>query len=55
MGGIIFTAALGGTFLTLAMLEKKTAINQDAVRIVMETAKFGMLGYLLFVAFKAFL
>jgi len=55
MGGIIFTAALGGTFIGMALLEKKLSINEKAVQVVMQSSKFVLLGYLVYVVYKAFM
>lgn len=53
--GIVFTGATGGTLLALAALGKKISINETAVKLVMETSKFGMILYLMHHVFKLFL
>lgn len=53
--GIVFVGATGGTLLVLTALGKKTTINETAVRLTMETLKFGTIFYLIHHVFKLFL
>ena len=53
--GIVFTGATGGTLLTLAALGKKIRINESAIKLVMESAKFGTILYLFYYISKLFL
>ncbi|WHY76212.1 hypothetical protein QNH20_19090 [Neobacillus sp. WH10] len=53
--GIVFTGATGGTLLALAALGKKIRINESAVKLVMETSKFGTILYLMHYVAKLFL
>lgn len=53
--GIVFVGATGGTLLVLTILGKKITINETAVKLVMETAKFGTILYLLNHVFNLFL
>jgi hypothetical protein len=53
---MLFVGSLGATLITLTILDKKGySINKDAVKLTMETAKYGLVLYLLYVVFKAFL
>jgi hypothetical protein len=53
--GMVFAGATGGTLLVLTALGKKFTINETAVKLVMETAKFGTIFYLINHVFKLFL
>lgn len=53
---MLFVGSLGATLVTLTILEKKGySINKDAVRIAVESAKYGLCLYLIYVVFKTFL
>jgi hypothetical protein len=52
---MVFVGASGGTLLVLTALGKKIRINETAVKLVMETAKFGTILYLMQHVFHLFL
>ncbi len=53
--GLFFIGTLGGTLVTLAVIGKKVNINETAVKLIMETAKFGTILYLINHVFHLFL
>ncbi len=54
--GIAFVGASGGVFVLLHALEQHgVSINQDVLRLVMETSKFGAILWLLKEVSKLFL
>jgi hypothetical protein len=53
--GMVFVGASGGTLLVLTALGKKIRINESAVKLVLETAKFGTILYFMQHIFKLFL
>ena len=53
--GLFFIGTLGGTLVALAVIGKKVHINETAVKLTMETAKFGTILYLINHVFHLFL
>jgi len=53
--GMVFVGASGGTLLLLTALGKRISINETAIKLVMESAKFGTILYLFHHVFKLFL
>lgn len=53
--GIVFVGATGVTLLALTGLERKLPINEKAMKLVMETVKYGTLLYLVGKVFTLFL
>ncbi len=53
--GLFFVGTLGSTLVALAVAGKKININETAVRLTMETAKFGTILYLINHVFHLFL
>lgn len=52
---MLFVSVLGGALISLAALGKFIPINETAIKLVMETAKFGTIFYLVHHVFKVFL
>lgn len=53
--GMVFTGATGGSLLILTLMGKKISINETAVKLVMETIKYGTILYLFKYLFITFL
>jgi hypothetical protein len=53
--GMIFTGATGGTLLLLTAMGKKVKINETAIKLVLEAAKYGSILYLFKYLFITFL
>lgn len=53
--GMVFLGTTGGALLVLTGLGKKIQINESAVKIVLEIAKYGSILYLLKFISKLFL
>jgi hypothetical protein len=45
--GMVFTGATGGTLLVLSLMGKKIRINETAIKLVLEGAKYGTILYLM--------
>jgi hypothetical protein len=53
--GMVFTGATGGTLLLLTAMGKKISINETAIKLVLEAAKYGSILYLFKYLFITFL
>jgi hypothetical protein len=53
--GIVFTGATGGTLIVLSLMGKKIRINEAAIKVALELAKYGTILYLFNHIFKLFL
>jgi hypothetical protein len=53
--GMVFTGATGGTLLLLTALGKKIRINETAIKLILEAAKYGTILYLFKYLFITFL
>jgi hypothetical protein len=53
--GMVFTGATGGTLLVLSLMGKKIRINETAIKLVLECAKYGTILYLMKFLFIHFL
>jgi hypothetical protein len=53
--GMVFTGATGGTLLLLTAMGKKVKINETAIKLVLEAAKYGSILYLFKYLFITFL
>lgn len=53
--GMVFTGATGTTLTVLALLGKKISLNETAIKLAMEGAKYVTILYLFKVIFSTFL